>query len=388
MLISFNDGTTGTSNIKLIKQGNALDLSKLYQGFKLYWKVIHDKISVSEASAELDTLMRHKTFYNNYQLVFVGGMCSAAISTVSFKGSFVDALISMPMGALLVAIQLLSVRNELYSNVFEITVATLLSFLAAVFAGTRHFCYSAVASSSVVLILPGYIVTLGALELTSRSIVSGAVRLCYAAVYSLFLGFGLAIGVEAYEKMADKSIVGSSDYSCQQSHDPLGPWWQQTPSLYWAFLTVPLYSLFLSLRNQAPYNTKELPISVAISCVGWVTNHFVGTKFINQNDISAAVGAFAVGLISNIYGRFFGGNAFVVMITGILFQVPSGFSNGGLLQFASQQTAGSSDAYLSGFDTALQLISVAIGLTVGLSISLVVVHPVQSRKRAAGIFSL
>ncbi|KAF7985473.1 hypothetical protein HWV62_5241 [Athelia sp. TMB] len=388
LLVSFNDGATGTSAVRLIKQGAALDLQKLAAGFRLYWAVIHDEASVGEAGAALDVLMRRKPFYGSWQLVGIGGLCSAAICTVSFAGSFVDALVALPLGALLVGIQLLSVRNELYSNVFEITVATLLSFLAAVFAGTRHFCYSAVASSSVVLILPGYIVTLGALELTSRSIVSGAVRLCFAAVYALFLGFGIAIGVEVYEKLAGRSVVGASDYSCQQSHDPDGPWWQQTPSLYWAFLTVPMYSLFLSMRNQAPYNTRELPITIAISCVGWVTNHFVGTKFINQNDISAAVGAFAVGFISNLYGRFFGGNAFVVMITGVLFQVPSGLSNGGLLQFASQQTAGSSNAYLSGFDTALQLISVAIGLTVGLSISLVVVHPIQSRRRAAGIFSL
>ncbi|KAF7980996.1 hypothetical protein HWV62_35818 [Athelia sp. TMB] len=388
LLVSFNDGATGTSAVRLIKQGAALDLQKLAAGFRLYWAVIHDEASVGEAGAALDVLMRRRPFYGSWQLVGIGGLCSAAICTVSFAGSFVDALVALPLGALLVGIQLLSVRNELYSNVFEITVATLLSFLAAVFAGTRHFCYSAVASSSVVLILPGYIVTLGALELTSRSIVSGAVRLCFAAVYALFLGFGIAIGVEVYEKLAGRSVVGASDYSCQQSHDPDGPWWQQTPSLYWAFLTVPMYSLFLSMRNQAPYNTRELPITIAISCVGWVTNHFVGTKFINQNDISAAVGAFAVGFISNLYGRFFGGNAFVVMITGVLFQVPSGLSNGGLLQFASQQTAGSSNAYLSGFDTALQLISVAIGLTVGLSISLVVVHPIQSRRRAAGIFSL
>jgi uncharacterized membrane protein YjjB (DUF3815 family) len=78
----------------------------------------------------------------------------------------------------------------------------------------------------------------------------------------------------------------------------------------------------------------------------------------------------------------------VAQITGILFQVPSGLSNGGLLQFASQQSSGVYNSYLSGFQTILQLISVAIGLTVGLSISLLVVYPVQSRKRVAGIFSL
>lgn len=115
--------------------------------------------------------------------------------------------------------------------------------------------------------------------------------------------------------------------------------------------------------------------------------------------------AFAVGFLSNIYGRFFDGNAFVVMvgfffflqgyqgklprqITGILFQVPSGLGSGGLLNYVSDQTSGSSSSYVSGFQTALQLISVAIGLTVGLGISLVVVHPVLSRRRASGLFSL
>ena len=49
-----------------------------------------------------------------------------------------------------------------------------------------------------------------------------------------------------------------------------------------------------------------------------MTNHFTGTKFPNQSDISSAVGAFAVGFVSNLYGRFFEGNAFVVMVS-ILF---------------------------------------------------------------------
>ncbi|KDQ51772.1 hypothetical protein JAAARDRAFT_40801 [Jaapia argillacea MUCL 33604] len=390
MLISFDDAATSTSNIKFIRQGSALDLDKLAAAYRLYWKVIHDTISVKEASLELDLLMRRKPLYKPWQLILIGGLCSASICSVSFSGSFIDCLVVFPMGAMLVAIQLLSVRNELYSNVFEITVATLMSFLAAALASSRVFCYSAVASSAVVLILPGFIVLNGSLELASRNITSGAVRLCYACVYSLFLGFGLAIGAEIYQTMTGQRVLGPEDYSCAISHNPNGPWWQVTPSLWWAFLTVPMYSFFLSLRNQAPWNRRELPLLVAIACIGWVTNHFTGTKFVNQSDISAAVGAFAVGLVANVYGRFFKGNAFVVMITGILFQLPSGLGNGGLLTFASQQTSGSSSStsYLSGFQTALQLISVGIGLTVGLGISIFIVHPIQSRRRASGVFSL
>ncbi|KAI0773058.1 DUF1212-domain-containing protein [Trametes elegans] len=390
MLISFDDPTTGTSNIKFIRQGSALDIGKLQEAHELYWKVIHDEISVKDASVELDELMRRPPLYKNWQIILIGGACSASICSVSFNGSFIDSVISFPLGCLLIISQLFAARNELYSNVFEITVATILSFLAAALSSTKYFCYSAIASSSIVLILPGFIVLCGSLELSSRNIVSGAVRVCFSAIYSLFLGFGLAIGATAYSKMTHQTLAGSDDLTCGLSHDPSGPWWQKTPSLWWAFLTVPLYSLFLSLRNHAPYKHKELYLLVAISCIGWVTNHFTGTRFRNQSDISAAVGALAVGFVSNLYGRFCNGNAFVIMITGILFQLPSGLANGGLFTFVHQQESGSSssEAYLSGFQTALQLISVSIGLTVGLGISLVLVHPIPSRRRGTGMFTL
>ncbi|THG94343.1 hypothetical protein EW145_g8159, partial [Phellinidium pouzarii] len=389
MLISFDDAATSTSNIKFIRQGATLNLGKLQEAYDLYWNVIHDEISVSDASRSLDVLMQEKPLYNWWQLTLTGGFCSAAICSLSFSGSFIDSLVAFPLGALLVAVQILSVRNELYSNIFEITIATLLSFLAAVLAGTRHFCYSAVASASIVLILPGFLVLNGSLELSSRNIVSGAVRLCYAIMYAIFLGFGLSIGGTLYEKFTGQGVVDPEDYTCAASHHLGGSWYQRTPGGLWAFLTVPMYSLFLSLRNQAPWKQKELLITVLISCIGWTCNHFSALKFPNRNDISSAIGAFAVGLIANVYGRFFSGNAFVIMITGILFQLPSGLGNGGLITFASRNNeSGSATSYLSGFNTALQLISVSVGLTVGLGISLVVVFPILSRKRASGVFSL
>ncbi|KIY49657.1 hypothetical protein FISHEDRAFT_40445 [Fistulina hepatica ATCC 64428] len=405
MLISFDDGATSTSSIRLVKQGSSLDLQKLRAAYKLYWKasgsmqitelrlisvlqVIHDNISVSDASAELDQLMIAKSFYNYWQLVLIGGLCSSAICTVSFYGSFIDAVTVYPLGCILVAIQLISVRHELYSNIFEITVATLFSFISAALSATHVICFAAVASSAVVLILPGYIVLIGALELMSRNIVSGSVRLCYAIVYVLFLSFGLSMGAEAYQKITGHTIGTTSNYTCSDTHNADGGWWQRDVSPYWAFLSVPLYSLSLSMRLMAPYNVKDTIILVLISCIGWVTNHFTSKVFVNQSDISAAVGAFAVGLVSNLYARFFHGNAFVIMITGIMFQLPSGLGNGGMLFFTEEQISGSSSSYISGFQTALQLISVSIGLTVGLGISLFLAHPIRSRRRAGGIFSL
>jgi uncharacterized membrane protein YjjP (DUF1212 family) len=119
MLISFDDTATSTSNVNLIRQGSALDIDKLQDAYQLHFGVIHDEMSVREASAALDGIMTRAPYYSFWQLVLIGGFCSAAICTVSFSGSFIDALVSFPLGAFLVGVQLLSVKNELYSNVFE-----------------------------------------------------------------------------------------------------------------------------------------------------------------------------------------------------------------------------------------------------------------------------
>ncbi|KAF9448693.1 DUF1212-domain-containing protein [Macrolepiota fuliginosa MF-IS2] len=389
VLISFDDGSTGTSHVRIIKQASVLDLGKLTDAYQLYWKVIHDEMFVADASAQLDILMRKKPFYNWWQQILIGGMCSASICTVSFGGSFIDALVVYPLGALLVGIQQLSVRHVLYANIFEFTITALFSFVAAALAATHHVCYPAIASSSVVLILPGFLVLTGSLEIMSRKTVAGSTRICFAIMYALFLGFGSAIGAACFEHLTHTKVYGAEDYSCALTHNPNGPWYQTTPSKFWAFLTVPHFSLFLSMRNQAPYNRKELPLLVIIASIGWVTNYFTGTRFVGQSDITAAVGAFAVGIIANIYARVFSGsNAFVVMITGILFQLPSGLGNDGLLSYASQQASGSTTSYISGFHTAMRLVSVAIGLTVGLGMASVLAHPRQSRRREDGIFSL
>lgn len=61
------------------------------------------------------------------------------------------------------------------------------------------------------------------------------------------------------------------------------------------------------------------------------------------------------------------------MVAGILFQLPSGLANGGLLKFAAETTSTDSNtqstAYSSGFAVAEQLVQTAIGLTVGLFVS-------------------
>ncbi|MCO5573262.1 hypothetical protein L7F22_027031 [Adiantum nelumboides] len=157
-----------------------------------------------------------------------------------------------------------------------------------------------------------------------------------------------------------------------------------------ALLTVPGYSIALSIRNQAKVTRKEFPVMVAIAIAGWATNHFAAqSKSLSQrSDVTSALGAMAVGLLSNVFGRIYDGKSYTVACVGVLYQLPSGLSGGGgLLSFANDQNNSAANIS-SGFSVAQSLVEVALGLTVGLYAATVIAYIVGGRKiRGGGLFS-
>lgn len=154
-----------------------MDLGKLLSLSTLHYEVMHDKIGVQEASQEISRLMLAKPCYSNWQIVLIGALCSICIGVPSFKASFIDLLVAAPLGALVVMSQLfIASKSDVLSQIFEVVMAAICSFVAAAVAYTGYFCYSAVISSSIVLLLPGWLVCCAALELQSRSVVSGSIR--------------------------------------------------------------------------------------------------------------------------------------------------------------------------------------------------------------------
>jgi uncharacterized membrane protein YjjP (DUF1212 family) len=113
MLISFGDDATHTSETKFLKQATGLDLGKLLATHHLYWnvslaitrfghgtwrclkecagvadlaQVVHDKMSVDQASKDLDILMTTPVYYSWWQTLLIGAFCSAFITVISFYG--------------------------------------------------------------------------------------------------------------------------------------------------------------------------------------------------------------------------------------------------------------------------------------------------------------
>lgn len=180
--------------------------------------------------------------------------------------------------------------------------------------------------------------------------------------------------------------------TCGAMQDHPGQPWRGTVSLWWAFLVVPCYSTCLAIRFQAKITRKEFPVMVAIACSGWCVSHFAGTRpsLSSRTDFTAMFGSLTVGLLGSLYGRFFDGRSFVVSVVGMLYQLPSGLSNGGLLLFAnSNNNTTTARAFQNGFHVAETLISTAMGLAVGLfgasAVSFMILG--GARTRSKGVFS-
>jgi len=281
------------------------------------------------------------------------------------------------------------------------------------------FCYTSMSSASIVSILPGYLVLSSSLELSSKNILCGSVKMVYALIYTLFLGFGLQIGSDFYllldhgarqritamalQALASVSVEGtlvsdnSTSYLSINDGDPIAgtfafqtdpstipsfvqgcyrppsfPWYLQSFPWWTQFIIVPVFALTSSLSNMQPLWNPDTPVMVIIASLAYAANKVVSHFIQDRSDIVATVGAMVVGALGNIYSRKMGGTAFTAMVTGVLFLVPSGLSEEGGIS-----------AQGSGVDVGGAMIHVIIGITVGLFVSQSIVYMFGEKKRSA-----
>ena len=288
----------------------------------------------------------------------------------------------------------------------------------------------------------------GSLELASKNMIAGSVRMVYAIIYSLFLGFGIAIGSDLYfvldpaarqsmyvpisqaETVAgsftftNESIpvwngtfsfsnssaesAGSSlklgNINCER--EPGDPWWKAGITVWMNFLWVPAFSFLLCMHNMQPWKSKELPVMIIIACIGFAVNLLANHFIFNRSDVVSAIGSFVIGILGNAYSRIFRGTAFTAMAVAVLFLVPSGMAMAGGLAMTYKGSDG--DLYSNGLSIGLRseywsranildasltpssydssVVTVSIGVCVGLLGAGVVVYSF-GRKKGAALFA-
>ncbi|PPQ64523.1 hypothetical protein CVT26_002062 [Gymnopilus dilepis] len=425
IIVSIRNERGHSTRTHFIRSRGRIALTSLHKVHEVYRDVLRDQIGAEAGTDALRQILRSRPIYSLKWRCFFAFVTASIICGISFGGSLLDMWIS---GACASVLQYLGLnaanKSSMYANVYEISVSIVVAFIARALSNVPGdlFCYSAISSAGVVVILPGFTVLISALELMSKNIFCGSVRIVYAIIYTLFLGFGLTIGSDFYLVLDKRAraeyyrgsipenlnythgafsfnngtnpltivsgVIGAGHVSDHLSdhtlkgciRDPNWPWWRTALPWWTLFILVPIYSTCSSLSNLQYWRSLQLPIMVAFSCCAYAANHATSLVLPGRTDIVSAAGAFVIGSLGNIYSRAIGGTAFTSMVTGVLFLVPSGIAQGGGV---TQTYHSSAEQYSSGFSLAMRMITVAAGVTVGLFVSQFIVYLFGTRKNAA-----
>lgn len=385
MIVAFGDAATRTSEVHLVRCTQGLNLSKLADTHKIYKDVIHDLMGVEEATKRIEDLMSSKNLYNPWTCALLYALGSASASTWAFGGGWLDIPATFGVGFFIGYLQyIVSSKSNLYSSFFEVAASIAVSFISRAIGSIKGgdlFCFGAMAQGSLAFILPGYIILCGSLELQAKNLVAGSVRMFYAIIYSLFLGFGITLGAALYG-WVDKNATDAAQ--CSASH---------AINDKWRILFVPISTLVLGLINQARW--AQAPVMVIISGVAYVGTYFAGKHFSNVTEFTASIGAFIIGILGNMYSRVGKGMAVSAMLPAIFVQVPSGIASKSTLLAGvdqankitnSSSSSSSSSSDLSSLSFGATMVEVSIGISVGLFAAALVVYPFGKRK--TGLFTL
>ncbi|KAE8355438.1 hypothetical protein BDV28DRAFT_128864 [Aspergillus coremiiformis] len=392
MIVSFDDPFTRTAEVHMISVGQGLDLGRLAHTHNLYKNVVHDRISVEQAIGDLNQLMdRQSRYHTAWSLVFLSGLASVAVGPWAFNARPIDMPIIFILGCLLGFMQnVLAPASPVYSNVFEVTVAVLMSFLARAFGsirvgGTSVFCFSALTQSSIALILPGFSVLCSSLELQSHQIVAGSIRLVYTIIYSLFLGYGTTVGITIYGLLDPDATTESSCPAASLS--AYGNKYIQH------FVFVAIYCAIAAVLNQARW--KQLPVTVFLGVSGYAANYFSQAL---DGRLASTISAFVIGLLANLYSRLWHGHAAAAIVPGMFTLVSSGLATSGSIMSGlayadavKNNTVGHGSTSMAAVQRSLyglgySMVQTALGITVGLFFSALVVYP--RGKQRSGLFNL
>lgn len=396
MIMAFDDSLSATSEVKLIRTVQGLDLERLADIHLVYKSVVHDMVAVDKAIEELDEIISRPPRYGVWMNIALRGFACVFVGPWAFGARPIDLPIIFALGCLAGFMQqVLAPRSSTYSNVLEVSIALVTSFISRAVGSIRSphgaggfvFCFSAIAQSSISIIFPGFSVLSSSLELQSHQIVPGSIRLVHTIIYSLFLGYGVTMGTTVYGLL---DANASSETSCAAQSESV---WGNTYVQH--FVWAPLYIFTAALMSQA--KLKQTPVIVFIGMAGYTTNYFVTGRLGSNEGVANAVGAFTLGLLANLYSRLWHGHAVIAIIPGIWTMVSSGLASSGSIlsgveyanlvkQGLAKDSASMLSVQMSLAGLGWSMVQIAIGLTVGLFIAALIVYP--SGKRRSGLFSL
>ena len=322
---------------------NEIDLTRLRQLDELFNQVAEKSIHPADGLKRLEEIVDAPPSFGPSLDVVAYALTSAA-ATPLFGGGITDMVLGALAG-LTVAIVARIAPERLLVPLGGFS-SSLMVVLIAPLIGQANV--DAAILGGIIVLVPGFTLTLGVSELVTHNITAGVSRLGAALVTSLSLSFGVLVGTATGGQLLGVSAL---------TPGPAPPVW-----LNW--LLVPVAVITINILFRAPkgqWGWIFLTSSLTFSTLE-LSNHFLPPP------LAVFMGGLTLGIASNIYARTKNLPAAIIRMPGLLFLVP------GSLSFLSIQAVMSGQSSTATV-TMGQLTLVAISLVMGMVVAGSVVPP-------------
>jgi uncharacterized membrane protein YjjP (DUF1212 family) len=328
--------------------GGDVDLGRLSDLQATTDELIEGRLSTPEARARVRAILAAPDRWSMSTTILCFGLGSAP-AALFFGGGWREMLLTGVLGTLVGLAAVLLGRNAGLARLVYPVAGTLVGFLALVFAWRfPHVSPQVLTLGGLIVLLPGLRLVVSMNELATGNLVAGTARLVDTAMTFLSLGFGVALGQRLASPLLDQALRGT----------PL-------PLAAWAMpfaLALAALAFVVIFKGR----TRDFPWILA-ACILAFYGARQGATLLGP-EFGVGLGAFALGLGSNLYTRFKRRPSVVTLLPGLMVLVPGGLGFKGL-EFIIQKQL------VMGLDTAFQALFVAIALLTGLLLAHAALQP-------------
>ncbi len=327
-----------------------INLGKLVDADEVISQVIHRKISLAEGSSSLDKIDVAPGF-SPFVTLLAYTLTSAAAARF-LGGGAREIVVAAIIGFMIGVLSYFANKYQGLGKVVDPVAAFSASVLAAAISVKfGPFSVFNVTLAGLIVLLPGYSLTIAMTELSARNLVSGTSRFIGALIVFFGMGFGVALGRQISGMIFGASIIG----------DPiLLPDWTEIIAL----IIAPL-SLAVLLSAQV----RDFIWILLVCIIAIVSSRIGSTNF--GPELGPFVGALMVGLASRVYSHTLKRPSTVTLAPGIFLLVPGSVGFRSLASLLDKQV-------VPGVETAFKMLLVAMALVAGVLISNLII-PVRKR---------
>jgi uncharacterized membrane protein YjjP (DUF1212 family) len=344
LILSFSDPTKaiGSSDItRVIRLGPGdNDLNKLAEADRIAEAVAHGQMSIAQGHTALRQLDRPPRRRDKVFTAVSFGLTSAAVAGL-WRLPWLDIATAGVIGVLIGLLTLYCERRVATREASEALSALLAGFVAvAVAAYIGPLNLNSVIIASLVVLLPGLVLTNAVNELSSQHWVSGTARFAGAMTTVLKLTVGAVIAVTVAGAVGITPVVVASR--------PQPDW------VEWGALVVAAIAFAMVFKA----NLRDWPwVLLAVLC-GYSVSRYGGQAWGPMAGIFLA--AMILTAAGNLFGRLLKRPGAIVRLPGIIILVPGSTSLRGVMDLVQRQDM------VAGQSAFITVLSVVMALVAGL----------------------